>query len=428
MPHRLTWLVVKITNQYLSNDKIYIPRNAHILVTPNDVYNCSASGIDLPYNCIKYRIGDGMWQPYDLWIPFADEGPVKFTLRVIDNAGNVGESTIDNLIVDLIPPLTKVIIPEGSSYDPGINQYTIPAQATISMNATDSGSVDARSGVKKTYYTINNQESIYTAPISIPAMSITKLSYYSVDQVGNQEPMHEITFYRQPAPPQIELTVNDTPAATVPTIYTHIGSSINFVTVDEIDSIVSIYVSKNGGIFEKFTGTLVLVEEAEITLAYYAENGLHLKSPVKETRLLVDGTAPVTDMFANHPLEYFNGKYYANSNFIYKFIAKDAGSGVAETVMTLDGTPYLSASLDISCMAAGEHTFTYYSKDKVGNIEVTKTMVIVTPSNLKMEMEAQDICINFQPSTDPVPAKCLIDNGECFGDRHGYTYGWNFSY
>jgi hypothetical protein len=56
--------------------------------------------------------------------------------------------------------------------------------------------------------------------------------------------------------------------------------------------------------------------------------------------------------------------------------ATDAGSGVAETLYCVDGGTWLPYTAPVSVDADGKHTVSFYSKDRAGNTETAKPVLV----------------------------------------------------
>ncbi|QEU12323.1 lamin tail domain-containing protein [Dermabacter vaginalis] len=91
-----------------------------------------------------------------------------------------------------------------------------------------------------------------------------------------------------------------------------------------------------------------------------------------ETTVIVDNTAPTITSSIEDGSEQ-------RGEFTVNFEATDTGSGVASTTATFDGKPIENgAKLSSLTLAAGEHTLTIVSTDKLGN-ESTKKITFTTP-------------------------------------------------
>ncbi len=109
-----------------------------------------------------------------------DDGTYYFKTIAVDKAGNVQLNTpvIASTTVDTIPPASGIYI----SGTIGNNGWFI-SPVKITLRA-----FDTTSGVKATYYEINNSGyTLYNSPITIEENGVYRIHFYSVDTAGNAE-------------------------------------------------------------------------------------------------------------------------------------------------------------------------------------------------------------------------------------------------
>ncbi|MEX0686832.1 MAG: hypothetical protein WD267_10435 [Balneolales bacterium] len=119
-----------------------------------------------------------------------------------DVVGNKSKATSLQITRDELPPRT------GHSYNGtllNVDSYPIIGRdAEIILSSTDS-----HSGVQRIIYRLNNGNEIqYNSPISFNASGDTRLSYYSIDQVGNSEETRDISFLVDNTSPEINISYN----------------------------------------------------------------------------------------------------------------------------------------------------------------------------------------------------------------------------
>ncbi|MEW5767698.1 MAG: T9SS type A sorting domain-containing protein [bacterium] len=88
-----------------------------------------------------------------------------------------------------------------------------------------------------------------------------------------------------------------------------------------------------------------------------------------------DDDPPVTSMALSAP-NYEN--YYVTSATTFTLSAVDTGSGVASTLYQINGQGWLSytTAFTLAGRNEGVHTIKYYSTDKAGNVEATKSLTV----------------------------------------------------
>lgn len=145
--------------------------------------------------------------------------------------------------------------------------------------------------------------------------------------------------------------------------------SINISSNDANSGVEQLYSSVNGSNYSVFNQPIVVNEEGEHTIKYYAVDNVGNIEKPKEKKLIIDLTAPKT----NYQISGISsGNIIAVSTKIH-LSAEDNLSGVAKTYYKIDEekeTLYKpGTSIPISHLADGNHKLYFYSVDKVKNIE-----------------------------------------------------------
>jgi len=132
---------------------------------------------------INYKIDGNFWYKYTNSFTVG-EGKHFICAFAVDNAGNANEECIREIKVDLdIPETTCFIYGQGTN-----NRYYKNVEITF-------GYVDKGSGVKGTYYNLDNEGyKTYYQPIFIDTLGEHTIEYYSIDNIGNQEQTKTIDF------------------------------------------------------------------------------------------------------------------------------------------------------------------------------------------------------------------------------------------
>jgi hypothetical protein len=121
------------------------------------------------------------------------------TVKVIDAAGNEASFKSPAINIDTTPPTTTATV-AGTA---------LPAGGTVTLAATDK-----LSGVATTYYIVDaGAAGAYTAPFNVPGAGEHVVDYWSVDNAGNIENKHSVSFTNAVvAPPPTLLSLNPTTA------------------------------------------------------------------------------------------------------------------------------------------------------------------------------------------------------------------------
>jgi PKD repeat protein len=142
--------------------------------------NDELSGVDK----IMYQLDLGAWEEYTNPITIG-EGSHYFNALIVDKAGNTNEDSAQAKIDLSAPESTCILIGQGTD-----NRFYKDVE--IRIVGSDQGS-----GVKETYYRMDNAPAGYNTyyqPITADTLGKHTIEYYSIDNIGNQEPSKTTTF------------------------------------------------------------------------------------------------------------------------------------------------------------------------------------------------------------------------------------------
>jgi hypothetical protein len=136
-------------------------------------------------------------------MPFYLDGPGRHTIT--HPAGRKAPGFTTYLYADAGAPVSTVVFNDTPMYmDGSMVYYGKGLQATVQ-------SKDDMTGVMHTYISLN--DSIYTTyktDLSFPEEKSYRLRYYGVDNVGNSEPVAELSFAVDATPPRIDVRFSGT--------------------------------------------------------------------------------------------------------------------------------------------------------------------------------------------------------------------------
>ncbi|MBK9294698.1 MAG: hypothetical protein IPM57_09690 [Oligoflexia bacterium] len=182
-----------------------------------------------------------------------------------------------------------------------------------------------------------------------------------------------------------------------------IGASSKFVLKESGPSqiVERIEVSVDGGDYKTYNDSIEFKEEGKHTLKFRAVSSVNNWSPVQFIEVFVDMSAPSTEIkfpdtkFHKNEQQY----YYVAHNSELKLVAQDNLSGVAAIEYSWDGVNFNDYTKPIKLEKLGAQSIHYRSKDRVGNLEVTKKIDFsvdgTSPtSNLKIGQNPRSIFMN----------------------------------
>ena len=146
-----------------------------------------------------YKLDSGEWGIYTSSVSLPDEGVHLLLYYSRDAVGNRETNQSLTLKIDRTNPVTNhTIIPDSPT---GLNNW-YTRSVTLTFLGTDSVS-----WVNKTLYRINNGSwENYIVPVLLQEDGIYIVEYYSIDNAGNQETLHQVDIKIDKTPPTIRIS------------------------------------------------------------------------------------------------------------------------------------------------------------------------------------------------------------------------------
>ncbi len=151
------------------------------------------------------------------------------------------------------------------------------------------------------------------------------------------------------------------------------ATDITLTAKDQMAGVAGIYYSVNGAPYQKYTTGISCKEENKTyDIKYYSVDNVGNIEKVNSVSYVVDTKAPVTT-HKIHGDQHNNNIISKRSRF--SLIVEESGVGNSVTYFSIDGSKEVKYDQGIypAYLPEGEHTLTYYSVDKVGNKETTKS-------------------------------------------------------
>jgi hypothetical protein len=302
---------------------------------------------------IYYTLDGGPQQTYAGGFDVAGDGPHVVTYWAVDVAGNVEAAHTGYASIDADAPVTTATGVSASD-----TQWTTGADA-ITLTPDDGEG----SGVAATYYSVDGgPQELYAGPFSPPEGPHT-VEYHSVDVAGNVEVSH--TAYAN-----IDVTAPTTAGNGLTDAATWTaGSPLVWLLGDDGSGVglAHTYYSVNEGPWTEALGAFFVADEGAHLFKYYSVDLVGNREDVKTGYANVDTAGPMTtvDDFD------LSGTAWLSSDQAISFTAADgAGSGVDKTYYSVDGdAPAIAMGNLFLVSGEGTHTLSYWSVDKIGNVE-----------------------------------------------------------
>jgi large repetitive protein len=259
----------------------------------------------------------------------------------VDNAGNVEEVKSTEVKIDKTSPVTLSDIAKKWS----------EGEVTVNLSATDE-----ISGVAKTFYSVNGSEYVEGNTFTISKVGINQVSFYSVDNAGNKE---EAKIE--------EVMIDNTAPVTVSDISNQWNNgevTVSLTATDDLSGVAKTYYSINGS--DYLEGTTFTVTEDGITeVSFYSVDNAGNFEEAKTTVVKNDNSAPETE---SDVTDQWN-----TGEVTVKLTATDDQSEVAKTFYSVNGSEYVEGTV-FTVSREGVNKVSFYSVDKVGNLEDAKTV------------------------------------------------------
>jgi len=171
------------------------------------------------------------------------------------------------------------------------------------------------------------------------------------------------------------------------TVFISTKGEITLKAADQMSGVENVYYSVNGGNFQVYNSPIVIDQEKEHLIKYYAADNVGNAETVQSVNIMLDKTSPITTM--QIPQDKYENIISGKSQII--LTAEDKGIGIKATYYKLDDGPvkeYISP-IRAALLIQGDHKLTYYSADKVNNTEpenVYNFYVDKTPPTIVQEI------------------------------------------
>jgi large repetitive protein len=271
------------------------------------------------------------------------DGITQVSYYSVDNASNKEEAIIEEVMIDIIAPVTVSDI--SDQWNRGF--------VTVNLTATDN-----LSGVAKTYYSINGSEYFEGTSFTVTGDGVNQISFYSVDNAGNKEVVKtEFTKFDNQAPE----TVSD-----VTDKWNTSDVSVNLTATDNQSGVAKTFYSVNGS--EYTEGTEFTVNHEGINkVSFYSVDNVGNVEEIKTVEVKIDKTAPKTVSD--------NADKWHQNQVTVNLVATDDLSGVAKTYYSINGSDFLEGT-QFTLNEEGINKVSFYSVDNAGNIEEVQTVEV----------------------------------------------------
>lgn len=315
--------------------------------------------------------------------PFAppSEGVCEFYFLAFDNVGNREQVRRQRLMVDRTPPESRCVV-TGVHLD---RENTVASTSTMYIEASD-----ALSGVAKIFYRIDSAQWREYSPRSAISLSKVedgrhKLQFYSVDVVGNREPVQEFPFFLDAtAPITISDILGDRFIVGDKTYFSG-RTKLKITALDNHAGVKEVLYSINGSEFKPYTDPFYMpnsqgwhsVRYFSIDSTENRTSGQHddefFEYRMKVDKIYVDLTGPAISHFLQGPSFMRNDTVFVSPSTLVTLRGDDPESGLKRLAYSIDDDAWeklYEGPFDLQGLSSGEHKIEYFGYDKVENRNV----------------------------------------------------------
>ena len=295
-------------------------------------------------------------------------------------SNSFGESEPSNIVTAILIVDTKAPVTNSNAPVDWVNKSPV----IVTLSATDN-----MTGVAKTYYSLNNSDFVEGTTITVDKVGVNKISFYSVDKVGNKEEV-------KTAEVKIDNTVPVTNAK-VPADWSKEDVTVILTATDDQSGNAKTYYSVDESDFTEGTSFTVKGDGIH-KISYYSVDVAGNKEEVKTAEVKIDNTVPVTN--AKVPADW------SKEDVPVTLTATDDQSGIAKTYYSVDESDFTEGT-SFTVKGDGIHKISYYSVDVAGNKEEVKTAEVkidnttpVTTAKVPADWSKEDVTVTLTATDD----------------------------
>ncbi len=278
-------------------------------------------------------------------------------------SNSFGESEPSNIVTAVLIVDTKAPVTTSDAPDNWVNKSPV----VVTLSATDN-----MTGVAKTYYSLNNSDFIEGTTITVDKAGVNKISFYSVDKVGNKEEVKTA-----------EVKIDNTAPVTttkVPDDWSKEDVSVTLTVADDQSGVAKTYYSVDEA--EYAEGTSFTVKGDGIhKVSYYSVDAAGNKEEVKTAEVKIKKSAPVITL-------NLSDEYSICTNLKLSYSIEKNGSEIVSEKMVVLGPNEATGKVvkNNTCIKLdkpGKYTVTVTIVDADGNITtVEKQFEVYLPATI----------------------------------------------
>jgi len=317
------------------------------------------------------------YSPNTAPINFDTQKEVNVQYYAVDKVGYFNKPKSIKFTVDIEAPTTEHLVEKNFIED------ILSPSTTIKLTSNDN-----LAGVNKIYYKFDTQSkfSVYTGKLKLSSLpnGARKITYYSIDNVKNEESHKEYAFYhdKEPAMPSIEIAGKQHTRAGKE--YMSMLSRIKFTATDDKSALREIKYSINkSSNYIKYGNPFPLsLKSGPFSVTYYAVDNLGNTSSKKVKNYQMDLKPPTTSFKITGP------KYVQRNTTVWitketkiSLSSKDEGAGLSEINYVVGSKEKTIYTEPLSLSEEGNFLCRFWGKDFVGNREGDNVLLLIVDNS-----------------------------------------------
>ncbi|UCG69375.1 MAG: M6 family metalloprotease domain-containing protein [Thermoplasmata archaeon] len=308
------------------------------------------------------------------------EGRHTVSWGSLDNVDHNETNTI-SVWLDNSPPKTNLTI--GSEKFPidGFDSCNVTSYTTFTLSPQDYPAHN--SGIKQPWYTVDGAYfggSNFTLSLFGLNEGPHSITWGSIDNLGQNESGNHIVVYLDKLHPDTKIEVGGPKWRDFPNEYYNVTHSTPF-TLNATDSYSGIAFSWyfiEGEYFEGSYFNLSGYDDGVYTIVYGSQDNLGHNETQKNITVLLDNISPNSTLsigvpkYRSHDLDIWN----ITASTVFMIISNDNSSGVEIEWYIIDDDYFEDWILNLNGYSDGNHTITYGTRDRLGNNETGKSIII----------------------------------------------------
>lgn len=359
-----------VTEIHIGEPKFLQTKNK-IFVSPATPLKLTATSPVVGIARSEYRIDNKRWSDT---MPFTipEEGNHQIGFKSTDTVGNAEKARSLQVTVDATPPLTTLVM-NGKKAAPADVLYRRET-ATVTLN-----SADGLSGVRTIAYQLDGKEwKDYTTPIQLKGDKEHKISFRSIDNVGNEESAQTVTINYDAAPPISNISIG----------YPHIVKEHPYVAGLTTFTITATDAASGVDAIEYRIGTsqwrryepFSISAPGKHLIEYRSRDKAGNEEAPRPLQVTVDLSLPVTTLSVGGKPASTTGPLYLNGKNRIELKGMSPVWKIEHTQYRLDEGEWNVYAQPILLEDEGEYVLDFHSSDAGGNEEAIRSVTVIVDS------------------------------------------------